>query len=270
MKLPSRKKSTIIPFHPFHLLQMEQMKGPGGTSPTQRAYRSHTSDLIARLDLLLAPKKLSTSADANGNRLPDPLGSKQSSVKSRPRNVVLRDLVDILTKIWRDEKSLELLEVKRDENVPSPPPPVEDEIGISETPKACEDTKISPKVETIETLRSSLLTDDCAEVEHVCSELHIGAFNSGEPFLQSWVPVPEINAADLKLLDEQPSPLICEESSCASSESDEDFEGEGFMMDAPQSPPDSPFEEICAPAKEPGFGVGWSAFPVEEAPLMAW
>eukprot|EP00961_Rhodomonas_salina_P158444 2132504-Rhodomonas_salina.1 len=263
MKLPSRTKSTFVAPHPaMHLLQMqEQMKGSCGTSPTQRAYRSHTSDLIARLDLLLAPKKSKTSTDAK--KLADALGAKPSAgpPKSRARNIVLRDLVDILTKIWRDGKSLDLIEGKRDEIVPSPPV-VEDGAPISEVTVKAEVVdelkKATIKTENVEAFRTALSEEAFTEMSEV--DLSVGAFNHGEPFMQ-WIPasqtagvytaaIPSVAIAEQEILssflEEHPVDLKQEDSCCTSPSSEEEFDD--LMIDE-QTPPESPFEEICAPSK---------------------
>lgn len=278
------------------------MKGLGGTSPTQRAYRSHTSDLIARLDLLLAPKKSNTSADANGKNLAQALGAKpKSGPKSRARNVVLRDLVDVLTKIWRDDKSLDLLEGKRDEVIPSPPSVESHVLETSLKVQSDDVLETSIKVESHESPQKSVpfvahCTEDvqcikntlvsealCFQNEQVVSELNIGSFNHGEPFTNCWVPASESTDAEFptalapsvlsSYLEEQPGGIKQEESCCTTPCSDEDFDSDGFVMDDVETP-ESPFEEKAdSPFASPkcvDFGFSWNAFAQEEAPLMAW
>lgn len=294
MKLPMRnKKSTPIPTAAQLLFHAEQMKGLGGTSPTQRAYRSHTSDLITRLDRLLAPKKPQASADA-GKRKADAQGAGSAAgpfSKSRPRNIVLRDLVETLTKIWRDDKSLELIEKKRDQMVPSPPA-FEDHATLSDAVKVEEsadapEQKVAPMVAIktdAHTLRCSAFQEEVS-FGSMASDLNIG-FNT-EPFLDmGWNtagslpigPVPQSRRLScpevFSFLEEQPVVVKREEDSCCTSpSSDEDFDSQSFMME-PETPPESPFEEppVVCRVTDFGFGLGCSwSFPVDEsAPLTAW
>eukprot|EP00286_Rhodomonas_abbreviata_P010983 CAMPEP_0181324222 /NCGR_PEP_ID=MMETSP1101-20121128/20236_1 /TAXON_ID=46948 /ORGANISM="Rhodomonas abbreviata, Strain Caron Lab Isolate" /LENGTH=314 /DNA_ID=CAMNT_0023432367 /DNA_START=98 /DNA_END=1039 /DNA_ORIENTATION=+ len=154
-KEPACKKSAMVGTVPKNVFSFPDGKEPGGTSPTQRAYRSQTSDLITQLDRILClsspglkEKKVST---------------KPGMKKTRARNVVLRELVDLLSKIWRDDESLQLASNG----------------GRSDSPQAQTDrdqvvvSKCKAVAESI-----SLAALDTPVEENLGSGLQIGSFNS--------------------------------------------------------------------------------------------
>lgn len=73
-----------------------------GTTPTQRAYREHTRDLLRKLDRLLPT--LPSAGETLGDKL------KKASKPSRPKNVLFEILLDHIEKLRRDDEALEMAE----------------------------------------------------------------------------------------------------------------------------------------------------------------
>lgn len=87
----------------------------GQTPSTQLLYRAHTRDLIKQLDRILPLPLMSTQYSTGKRRR-----RKRSVATPRTKNVILKELCELLTKIQRDDESLRLVSKDVDIHVLQP------------------------------------------------------------------------------------------------------------------------------------------------------